>query len=267
MILTSREADPLIVHALTTGGVISDDVAQTIADGLKSPVAVDAPVCALAHGLAFEPAALVHRVAALIRSDEFRATDVLPELHALREWALCRTPHIVVEEYEVTGDDWSAWMDECQASRGEGLAPERERPEGARLVDSDVTLIADVCTDMSEWVYPGDARYPDDPGAFGPNDLDPEGDGVWVPAELVGGAAGLLSGESAGFYAESYGGDPFDPDPYWWQSGSVEELGVGRAYACRYQNPHSGEVQVRVARFVGLTDDQLRAVWHAWSGR
>lgn len=262
VILTSREADPQIVAALVAGEVISDDVAQTIADGWKSAAAVDVPLCALAHGLEFDAVALVCRVDALIREDA--GTDVLAELHALREWALCRVPHIVVEEYEISGDAWSEWLDECQASHGFGLAPERDRPEGARLIDRDVTLVADACENMSEWVYPGDGRYPADPESFASDDRD--GDGRWVPASLVTGAAGLLGGELAGFWAESYGGDPFDPNPYWWQSGDITELGTGCAYASRYQNPHTGEVQVKLARFGGLEDERLVEVYRAWRG-
>lgn len=264
--MTSREADPQIVHAMVTGEVISDDVAQTIASGLHSSAMVDTPVTALSHGREFDAVALVHRMDELIRSGEFRASDVLVDLHTLREWALCRVPHLVVEEYEITGDEWSAWLDECEKPRRVGLAPERERPKGARLIDTDVTLVADAAADMSEWVYPGDERYPQDPESYGPDDYDPENDGVWLPASLVPGAVGLLGGESAGFWAESYGGDPFNPDPYWWQSGSFAEEGAGRAYASRYQNPHTGEVQVKLARFGGLDVEQEADVWRAWRG-
>lgn len=266
MILTSREADPQIRAALMAGEIISDDVAQTIADGLKSPAEADVPLCALACGLDVDGAALVRRLDTLIGSPEFGDTDVLAELHALREWALCRVPHLVVEEYEISGDAWSAWLDECEKPRCVGMSPERDRPEGARLVDTDVSLVVDACDNLSCWVYPGEARYPADADSYAAEDRDPNGDGRWVPASLLMGAAALLGGELSGFWAQSYGGDPFDPNPYWWQSDDISFLGVGQAYASRYQNPYSGEVQIKVARFGGLSDEQLIKVYREWRG-
>ncbi len=59
MIMTSREADPLIVQAARTEKVISDDVAQTIASWWHSPMAPDSPITRVSHGRAFDPSAAV----------------------------------------------------------------------------------------------------------------------------------------------------------------------------------------------------------------
>lgn len=266
MILTSREADPQIREAVATGGVVSDDVAETIADWFKAPGAADLPFVALASRGAervseAELVALVGRVDALVRAPEWRTSDALPDLHALRAWALCRVPHVVIEEYQLTGDEWQAW---CDLDREDC---DLDRPEGVKPVDVDVTLIADVAETMSEWVYPGDARYPADPDSFDMDDRDPNGDGRWVPAELITATVGALSGQYVGFYAESYAGNPFNFDVYWHQSCAIEEEGTGRAYASREEDMRDGDVRIRVARLVGFTEEQEVAVWHAWAGR
>lgn len=267
MILTSREADPQIRDAARTGAVISDDVAETIADWFKSPAKPDMPLTWLAQRGAgavtgAELVAVVHRADAMLREPEWRTSDALPDLHALRAWALCRVPHIVVTEYEMTGDAWEAWQQEGGEDR------DSDRPDGIEPIDVDVTLIADIAESLSGWVYPGDARYPDNPEDFDTEDCDPNGDGRWIPADLITAtAAGALAGEHTGFWAESYSGNPFDWNPYWHQSCRIEEEGTGRAYASRYQNPHTGEVQIKTAKLVGFTEEQEIAVWHAWAGR
>lgn len=265
MILTSVEADPQVRHAVATGGVVSDDVAETIADWFKSPGREGMPFTVLASRGAervrqAELVTLVHQVDTMLRSAEWRTSDALPDLHAVREWALCRVPHVVIEEYKLTSDEWGAW---CDLDREDC---DLDRPEGIEPIDVDVTMIADVAESMSEWVYPGDARYPADPDSFDMDDRDPEGDGRWVPADLITAAVGALSGEHTGFWAESYASNPFNYDVYWHQSCRIEEEGTGRGYASRDIGMRDGEVQIRIAKLVGFTEEQEIAVWHAWAG-
>jgi hypothetical protein len=267
MIVTSRVADPQIREAVRTGAVVSDDVAETIADWFKSPARPDMPFTWLAQRGAgavteTELVALVHRVDSMLRDAQWRTSDALPDLHTLREWALCRVPHIKVTEYRMTGDEWDAWVGD---EGGEDC--DRERPAGIEPVAVDVTPLADIAESLADWVYPGDARYPENPEEFAADGRDPNGDGRWIPADLITAAVGSLSGDYVGFWAESYGGNPFDWNVYWHQSCRIEEEGTGRAYASRYADVYTGEVQITIAKLVGLTADEEVAVWHAWSGR
>lgn len=269
MILTSEEAYPQIVEAVRAGELISDNVAQTVAGWYQSPAQGDVALCALAHGLEFDAVALLDRAQELIKSDEFKASDVLPELHALYEWALARVPHVEVTEYEVGPDDWEAWSDT-------GLRPmpngepvqvtqwgDTDSPEWLAPIDRDVTVVAHVQHYMGTWVYPGDAGYPADPHAEA-FELDESDGSVWLPASVVDTGAAMLRGECTGFYAESYGGNPFAPGDFWWQSDTFDEIGPGKPYASRYVNPYTGDVQVKVARLVGFTPEQEADMYRAY---
>lgn len=256
-ILTSSVADPQIMHAVMTGELISDDVAQTIASGFHSPARVDAAVTALSHGLEFDAHELLTRVNQLIKSKEFNASDVLVDLHALREWTLARVPHIVVEEYEFSGDAWEQWCDQWRESG-------QEQPDGVKPVDRDVTLAVDAADNIGEWSYPGDASYPADVSGY---EVDKSDNSVWIAASLTDAGAALLGGELSAFWAESYGGNPFEPGVYWWESDRFDEQGPNRPYASRYINPYTGDVQIKLARLVGFTDEQQAEIYRAWKLR
>lgn len=256
MILSSREADPQIRHALISGELISADVAQTIAAGLHSPAARDEQLTRLSHGKVFEPSGLLARVGELI-SGEFSGTDVLPELHALRAWALARVPYVETVTYRLSGDEWQAWSQEWGQS-------DRSRPDGIeRYADRDVTLVASVADDVGGWVYPGDADYPTDPHAAG-LEVDESDGGVWLPAGLVDAAAAMLAGTRTRFWAQSYGANPFGPGDGWGDAGGWDDLGPGKEYASRYEDPYGRDVRITLARLVGFTPDQEEQVYRAW---
>lgn len=255
-ILTSNEAYPQIVHATVTGELISDDVAQTVASGYQSPATVDTAITALSHGVEFDAGQLLARVDQLIKSDDYVRSDSLVELYALREWALARTPHFVVEEYEISGDAWELWREQWNYGQ--------ERPEGIKPVDRDVSLAADAADNIGGWSYPGDASYPEDLSEY---EVDKSDGGVWLAGTLIEAGVALLGGELSGFWAESYGGDPFEPGVYWWESDRFDEQGPDRAYASRYINPYTGEVQIKFARLVGFTAEQQAEIYRVWKQR
>lgn len=261
MIMPSRVADAEVVAALVAGEVIGDDVAQTIAARLQSAAAVDEPLCALAHGREFDGAALVQRVTSLMTSSEYCESDFLPDLHVLREWALCRVPHLMIEEYEISGEAWSAWQ-RYGAGRGRDGASGLDRPEGTRRIDRYAVLVSEACESLAEWVSPGDDRYPAEPYRCALEDR--QGEERLVRPSLVTGAVALLFGVESGFWAQSYGRDPFDPARYWWRSDDSGFPGVGLAYGARCVNLYSGEARVFLARFGGLSDEQSAGVYREW---
>lgn len=259
MIVTSREAMPQILGAVREGVPVSDDIAQTIASWYHSGSRVDEPLTALSHGLPFDSAELVSRLDALLGSAEFAGTVAVVELHALRDWVLAREPHLVITEYRMSGDEWDAW----QSSPVDD--PDRDRPEGIEPRGVEVVLISAGQEALAEWVYPEEARYPADADSYAEGDRA-EGGGVWMRASLVDGAAVMLAGKCTDFWAQTYGADPFDWNPYWWQA-SADAFGeaVRREYASREEDMRDGEVTITTARLVGLTDEQERAVWQRWS--
>lgn len=267
MILTSREAEPQIARALEEGTVIGDDVAATIADWFKTPYDRDRPLSALAHGCQVDAVALLDRVDEML-SDIATVDDLLggsedaesgkPGLTALRAWALARVPHVVVTEYAVDADTWEAW------GRGEAEPGDDGVPAGVEPIDTDVTVLAHVAANIGAWITPGEPGYPATPAELARFEVDPADGTTWVPASLVDAAAAALAGDFTGFWAQSYGGDPFGPGLFWENVGTFEQLGAGRPYASRYIHPGTGDVEIRVARLVGLSPEQEAEVHDKW---
>lgn len=254
MILTSREADPLIREAVRTGELISDDVARTIAHGLQSAAEKDVPVTALSHGLAFDARALLARVDELIKSVEFRASETLVELHALREWALSRVPHIAVTVYRMDSDAWEVWC-------GQWGESDSDQPDGIEPYVRDVWIVADVADDIGAWSYPGYANYPANPHTL--PGYDESDDGVWMPGTLTDAAVALLSGKGGMFWAQGYDASPFAPGES-VQGESYEDAGPGKPYVSRYVHPYTGDAEIVTAVLVGFTPDQEAEVYRAW---
>lgn len=261
MILTSEQANPAIEHANRTGEVISDDVAQTIASWWHSPADVDAPITLLSHQgpEACDPVAIVNRIATLLR--EHRGSDVdTVDLRALKAWALNRAPRLVVETFEIDAATWAKWSDGELGEPGDDGRP--AWAEGSE----DVTMIDDYRENLGEWVEPGEPGYPDNPESH--PGYDAKDGQVFVPASVVDTAAAMLAGTGQLIWAESDGGDPFDWSPFWWQT-CAEDVGdgVGVRYAQRYIDPYTGEVEIKIARLLGLSDDDERAVHAKYSKR
>lgn len=235
MILTSREADPQILAAARDGVLITDDVAQTIASWFHSPAAKDEQITRLSHGLEIDPRELLARVDQLMKSVEFRASDVLPELDALRAWTWTRVPHVEITVTTCTADQWSDWV----AAGASGSA-------GLQRVETHV--VADHVEDLAEWVYPGNERYPAD---ISGHDVDPDDAGIWLVGTLVDAAADILSGPYADFWAQEYTTDGTDFKP-------------GGEYTWRDEHPYTGDVVYKVARLVAFTPEDEAAVYAAW---
>lgn len=233
MILTSAVADPQILAAVRDGVLINDDVAQTIASGLHSPAAKDEQISRLSHGLEFDPRELLARVDQLINSKEFRASDVLLELDALRAWVLTRVPHVEITTVECTADEWAQWAEF-------GIPADRQSTE--------VYVVADHMDALAEWVYPGSDRYPADTTG---HEVDPDDDGIWLVGTLVESAADILASPYADFWAQEYTTDgiPFQP---------------GGEYTSRYGHPHTADLELKSARLVGFSPDDEAAVYAAW---
>lgn len=216
--------------------VIGEDTARMIASWYHSPAEVDIPITALSHGVEFDAGALVSRVGTLI-DREFAGTDSVPELEALRDWAATRTPVVVITTWEIDADTWETWSNEG--------APD-PRPTGTR----EVLAVSEYRDDVGGWVSPGEPGYPADL-----TDWEVQSDGdVWLPATLVHTASGMLGGTATHFYAGSRGGDPFDYGPFWEQTSPEER---GDEFASRYIHPHTGEVEIKVARVHGFTPEEI----------
>lgn len=256
MILTSEQANPAIEHATRTGEVISDDVAETIASWWHSPADADAPITRLSHQgpEGCDPVAIVNRLASLIAMTRVAETDVA-DLRALKAWALNRAPRLVVETFEISSDDWQKWS---AGELGDG-----DRPDGVEGSE-DVAMIDDYREDLGEWVSPGEPGYPDNPESH--NGYDPEDGQVFVPASLVDTADAMLRGKGQLFWAGSAGGDPFNWGMYWEQA-DKHETGVGVVYASRYQHPYTGEVEIKLARLLGMTPEDEAAVYRKQTTR
>jgi len=253
MIVTSKQARPVIEHAAATGELISHDVAQTIASWYQTPGAADEPITALSHGLAFDAAALYERLSGELR----RAPADVPaeyrtEVQLLARWALARTPHLVVTTYELDADTWQAWS-------GQWGESDTEWPDGVTGSD-EVFVIADWQRDLGDYLGPGEDGYPADTSGL---EIDPDGS-VIVPVSVERAAAAMIGGTHTGFYAQSYGATPFAPGEFWWQSDRFAEIGPDREYASRYIDPYTGAVQIKTGRLVGLSAEQQRLVWEAW---
>lgn len=254
----SSEVMALVREAVKSGEVISDETAREIASWYHSPAEVDTPITALSHGCEFDGYALWERVSRLsdeiARQDEAGRTPA--ELRALKAWAESRMPRVVVVEYELDAQQWQQWSSQCGES-------DRERPEGVEPIDTDVSLVACAARDaLADWMYPGDSGYPDKPTEH--PGYDASDGSVLVPATDVEAAAAMLEGTHTGFYAGSYGGDPFDPGLYWHQSGRFDEIGAGKPYASRYEHPYNGTVRISLATLHGFTPEQEAEVWKLW---
>lgn len=242
------------------GEVISDDTARVIASWYHSPAAIDAPITALSHRLEFDNYALWERVSRMIDSGQFTpdgGTGTPAELRALKTWAESRMPRVVVVEYELDADVWAEWSQEYGES-------DRERPDGLEPYDTDVSLVECAARDLAEWMWPGDDGYPDQPAEH--PGYDAYDQSVQVPLPVVEAAAAMLTGTSTGFWAQSYGANPFGPGPYWSRSDTFSALGAGKQYASRYERM-DGTVQIKLATLHGFTPEQEAEVWALWKGK
>ena len=242
------------------GEVISDDVAEVIASWYQSPAVIDAPITALSHRLEFDNYALWERVSRAIDSGQFTPEGTVgrsAELRALKTWVESQMPRVVVVEYELDGHVWESWSQEYGESA-------RERPEGVEPYDTDVSLVECAARDLAEWMWPGDDGYPDNPTEHPGYDADDLS--VQVPLPVVEAAASMLAGTSTGFWAQSYGANPFGPSLYWSQSDTFSALGPGKQYASRNERMN-GTVQIKLATLQGLTPEQEADVWALWRGK
>ena len=253
MILTTAQADPLIVEAMRTGELVSDDVARTIASWYHSPAPADEQIVRLSPGQDFDARALVNRLSEMIdrveRGDrEDRPT--LVELHALGAWALARVPHVVIETVEMDADTWEKW------TSGEIERTDDDRPDGV-TGSVEERVIDDYADDTGDWSYPGDANYPAEPEKCEP--YDAEDGGAWVPGTLIETTVALLTGKFAHFWGIA-NADPFDWGLY-WEHADPHDTGVGVRYASRYNHPYTGAVEIKIARLVGFSDADETAVY------
>jgi len=229
MIMTSEQAQPEILRAARDGVWISDDVAQTIAAGLMTPAAVDAPLTALAHGLPFDAHALLKRVHRLTET-EFKASPVLLELEALIDWTWQRLPHVEVSTVTLPTDEYY---------QREEFAPEEFRVERF--------IVEDYRDSHGEHYEAGDPGYPADVTG-----LEVQRDGsVFVPAGVEFTASRMLLGLGTQFWASEY-------------SGEAGDIG-GEFQDQPYDNPVDGKTSRKTARLVGFTPDQEREVHARWA--
>lgn len=225
--VTSREVYPSVLRAMTVRGhVISDAEAATIAAWYHSPAERDIPLVQCGQGSEFDPDALLARVGELIKSDEFKTSDSLPELHALQAWCMTRVKYISVSTLEVSHEDWL----------NEAHGPDDYKHE--------VCLVSEYRDDLGEWMYPGDPGYPE-----GRPEALPEDGSVWVSASVVTTASELLKGHgfTNGFYAAETSGSPWFPGN--WYSDDP------------YHHPYTGEVTAKTAHLHGFTPKEEAAIY------
>ncbi len=236
--------------------VISDAAAVTIASWFQSPAGCDREITALSHGVEFDPDEL--HVALSFETDRAPGWEQVAraELAALLDWAESKTRHVAVTEIELSGDQWAAWVAGLDTSNAETLTPPAEWFVGATIR----YRVAEHVGDWGEWVYPGGERYPADIAGY-----EVESDGsVWVTGLPVLIASEMIkAGWRTDFYSQSAGGDPFNPDPfYWWQA---EPWQPGQPFASRSMDQRSGAMTIKIARLGGFTPDEERAVFAtAW---
>ncbi|KOV84744.1 hypothetical protein [Nocardia sp. NRRL S-836] len=239
--------------------MISDDVAREIASWYQSPAVIDAPITALSHGVVFDNYALWERVSRAIDTGEFESggKGTPRELRALQAWVERRMPRLVVVEHDLDARDWDNWVRQYGETG-------RERPDGIEPDDVEVSLVECAQRGLADWVYPGEASHPDKPTEH--RGYDASDDSVQVPLSVVEAAAAMLSGTNTGFYAASYGGNPFSTALYWSQTDTFAEQGPGKPYASQYLRP-TGSASIRLATLHGFTPEQEADVWKRWKGQ
>jgi hypothetical protein len=250
-ILTSGEADPLIRAAMLAGEVISDDVAHTIAWWHSAFLSAPGALLMLVNGKDVDPDVLREHVTELAKA---ATPGTVEELYALERWAISRCARIEVTTYRLTGDEWEGW----ENTRG---TTDAERPDGV-TGSTEVVYVADYRDDRGGWVHPEDPRLPEDTSGF---EVGDDGE-LWLPGSVEVAAHALLTGAGPDFYAQSYGGDPWDGGPLssWWYTDPVEDQEPGKAYASWATDYRTGEVEIKIARLLGFSAVDERAVFAVW---
>lgn len=215
---------------------MSQEVAATIASWWLSHAGRDCDTCAagvaafaaLESGAEFDADAVWVRADELIRSVANRPGEatVLPELHALRDWALTLVRHIAVHTLsEIPREEYFA----------ESYGPD--------AYVTTILRIAEYAEDFGEMIDPGDARYPADLAGY----TLP----LFVPASVVETATRLLTGEGMinGFYASEASDSP-------WSYGSWYDDEP-------YEHPYEGHITRSSAHLKGFTDDEEELIYRA----
>lgn len=219
-----------LIRSGRDGVLISDKLAREIAAEYVSSAAADESLTALATGAAgFDPHDAYSRLTVLMRG-EFKGTDLLPELDALRDWVGERVPGIMVYTQEVPEDEWAAAV--ANGDAGPSVFPP------TRTVEH----VADAVG--GEWFYPGDANYPADWEARGYERDDSDGS-VFVPESVAVTVARMING---GHYATMCSAEPFAPGA-WYET---------------EEHSFTGVVTRKSIHLTGLTPEQEAEVYALW---
>lgn len=170
--------------------------------------------------------------------------------------AVDATQTIVLHTIAMHAGCWERWSD--QWDQTDQTRPADVTVSTDRLVVSEWT---DVCDGL--WVLPGQDQYPDDTTGMLVDHAD---NAVWLEDSPMETAAAMLTGRTAQFWAQSYGGDPFAPGPFWWQADSFAQLGPDQPYASRYIHPYTGAVEIVLAHLHGFSEDELAEINQQWRG-
>lgn len=217
-----------------------------------APARIDEQVTCLSHGLEFDARKLLSRVDALIH-DTHAGVDRHPELVVLRRWVLDRLPHLMVTTVRVDAVAWEGvgaalGADRRRPTRGERKPHRRPRRGRQRRGPRGVGV---------------SQRRPVSFRHHRPGRRDRRRD--LAPTVRSGHRGRHADRPHDPILVESYGGDPFAPGPFWWQSDTFAEQGPHQQFASRYIHPYTGDVEIALARMHGFADDDRAEIHRLWT--
>lgn len=252
--ITADAARAAVAQYRTGGPVLSDDAARMVASWYQTPASADVPITALSHGLEFNPCDLHSRVMTLAATAD---DETMPDLLALQAWALIRVPHLVISTWKISAADWDQRCAQWEDVAAAGGSPSDVTPPPP--ADSTIVVAVAECQENDgSWSYPGDPDFPSDTtGMY----VDPHDGSVYLNLPVADAALMMLTGQQTGFWAQSWGGDPWSPGDGWAWSDERERK---QPFASRYAAPE-GDVEIVTAEFVGLAPEQVAEVGRQWA--
>lgn len=221
-----------VTRAMQHGVFIREITAQDIARRWTPGGGTNCDLARLASGMCYSPSLALSNVDRLI--ENAGTSDVLPELHALRDWILEQVPSVVIDTQEIPADEWA------EAAANGDVGPSVFRPT------TEVFMLHN-WEDEGEWVSIDDPRVPGLPER---NQLEHSGDDseVWLPESRVETAARMLSGFATGFWAQN----------------SDEFPTTGRTWWSHEDHPYTDDKTVKSARLTGFDPEETEEVYKLW---